>query len=37
MMHRLCREAESIIFYPPLFNELRHVTPKPTDSTEGNA
>ena len=36
-MHRLCREAESIIFYPPLFNELRAVTPKPTDITESIA
>lgn len=34
MMHRLCREAESIIFYLPLFNELRAVTPRPTDTTE---
>lgn len=37
MMHQLCREAESIIFYLPLFNELRAITPKPTDSTEAIA
>lgn len=33
-MHRLCREAEACIFYMPLFNELRAVTPRPTDTTE---
>jgi pyruvate kinase len=37
MMHRLCREAESIIFYLPLFNELRAITPKPTSATEAIA
>ena len=37
MMHKLCREAESIIFYPPLFNELRAVTPKPIGGTEAIA
>eukprot|EP00158_Paraphelidium_tribonemae_P007031 Partr_v1_DN28082_c0_g1_i3_m57488 putative Pyruvate kinase len=34
MMHSLCREAESTLFYLPLFNELRAVTPKPSSVTE---
>jgi pyruvate kinase len=34
MMAKLCKEAESIIFYAPLFNELRAITPKPTETAE---
>jgi pyruvate kinase len=34
MMSILCEEAESIIFYAPLFNELRGITPKPTETAE---
>lgn len=37
MMHMLCREAEAIIFNPPLFDELRAITPKPTGTTEAIA
>lgn len=37
MMSRLCREAESIIYYPPLFNELRAVAQKPMGSSEAIA
>jgi pyruvate kinase len=37
MMHKLCREAEAIIFNPPLFDELRAITPKPTGVTEAIA
>ncbi|KAI3642896.1 hypothetical protein MP228_012451 [Amoeboaphelidium protococcarum] len=37
MMNRLCKEAESVLFYPQLFNELRDVTPKPTTTTEAIA
>jgi len=34
VMHNVCREAESSIFYLPLFNELRAVTAKPTETSE---
>lgn len=34
MMHRICLEAESAICYPPLFNELRALTPRPVETTE---
>lgn len=37
MMHKLCREAENIIFNPPLFEELRAITPKPTSTPEAIA
>jgi pyruvate kinase len=37
MMHSLCLEAERAVFHPPLFNELRAVTPKPTSATEAIA
>lgn len=37
IMNQLCREAESIIFNPPLFEELRTLTPKPTSVTEAIA
>jgi pyruvate kinase len=37
MMHSLCRESENIIFNPPLFDELRAITPKPTLTTEAIA
>ncbi|KAF9388906.1 Pyruvate kinase [Podila verticillata] len=33
-MHETCVLAESAICYPPLFNELRDLTPRPTDTTE---
>ncbi|KAI7854681.1 pyruvate kinase [Circinella umbellata] len=33
-MARTCELAESIICHPPLFNELRTLTPWPTDTTE---
>ncbi|KAI9310688.1 pyruvate kinase [Dichotomocladium elegans] len=33
-MARTCELAESVICYPPLFNELRSLTPWPTDTTE---
>ncbi|KAG0259625.1 Pyruvate kinase [Mortierella polycephala] len=33
-MHETCILAESAICYPPLFNELRDLTPKPTSTTE---
>ncbi|KAI9278665.1 pyruvate kinase [Phascolomyces articulosus] len=33
-MARTCELAESVICYPPLFNELRTLTPWPTDTTE---
>lgn len=29
IMHKICREAESALFYRPLFDELRLNTPKP--------
>jgi len=34
MMDRICREAESAMFFGPYFNELRAITPKPTETTE---
>jgi len=34
IMDRICREAESAMFYGPLYNELRALTPKPTETTE---
>jgi len=34
IMDRICREAESAMFFGPLFNELRAITPKPTETTE---
>lgn len=37
MMNNLCCEAERTIFYPPLFNELRAVTAKPTSVAEAIA
>ncbi|KAF9405931.1 Pyruvate kinase [Podila epigama] len=33
-MHETCVLAESAICYPPLFNELRDLTPRPTRTTE---
>lgn len=33
-MHETCVLAESAICYPPLFNELRDLTPRPTTTTE---
>ncbi|KAF9365233.1 Pyruvate kinase [Mortierella sp. NVP85] len=33
-MHETCLLAESAICYPPLFNELRDLTPRPTKTTE---
>ncbi|CAO3563999.1 unnamed protein product [Mortierella alpina] len=33
-MHETCILAESAICYPPLFNELRDLTPRPTKTTE---
>lgn len=33
-MHETCVLAESAICYPPLFNELRDLTPRPTKTTE---
>lgn len=33
-MAATCELAESVICYPPLFNELRSLTPWPTDTTE---
>nr|CAG8496581.1 3911_t:CDS:10 [Entrophospora candida] len=34
MMHETCLIAESVICYPPLYNELRAITPLPTQTTE---
>ncbi|KAG9304079.1 hypothetical protein G9A89_005989 [Geosiphon pyriformis] len=34
MMNETCIIAESVICYPPLFNELRALTPLPTQTTE---
>ncbi|CAG8444537.1 8069_t:CDS:2 [Funneliformis caledonium] len=34
MMHDTCVIAESVICYPPLFNELRAMAPTPTKTTE---
>lgn len=34
MMAETCYLAESSICYPPLFNELRALTTRPTDTTE---
>ncbi|KAL1919776.1 uncharacterized protein VTP21DRAFT_1707 [Calcarisporiella thermophila] len=34
MMHETCVLAESVICYPPLFNELRALQPRPTETTE---
>lgn len=34
MMSEVCYLAESTICYPPLFNEMRALTPRPTDTTE---
>jgi pyruvate kinase len=34
MMAETCFLAESTICYPPLFNELRHLQPRPTATTE---
>ncbi|KAI7830323.1 pyruvate kinase [Gamsiella multidivaricata] len=33
-MHETCLLAESAICYPPLFNEIRDMTPRPTETTE---
>ncbi|ORZ17575.1 pyruvate kinase [Lobosporangium transversale] len=33
-MHETCLLAESAICYPPLFNEIRDLTPRPTETTE---
>ncbi|KAL1915734.1 uncharacterized protein VTP21DRAFT_6493 [Calcarisporiella thermophila] len=33
-MHETCVLAESVICYPPLFNELRALQPRPTETTE---
>jgi pyruvate kinase len=37
MMHRICREAESSIFYKELFSSLRTNTPKPLSIEEATA
>ncbi|CAG8649232.1 9770_t:CDS:2, partial [Acaulospora colombiana] len=37
MMHETCIMAESVICYPPLFNELRALTPLPMETTESVA
>ncbi|CAG8435689.1 6207_t:CDS:2 [Diversispora eburnea] len=37
MMHETCIMAESVICYPPLFNELKTLTPSPMDTTEAVA
>lgn len=37
MMNRICKEAESSVYYSALFNELRALTPKPIDTTESIA
>ncbi|RHZ76006.1 hypothetical protein Glove_208g92 [Diversispora epigaea] len=37
MMHETCLMAESVICYPPLFNELKALTPSPMDTTEAVA
>ncbi|CAG8574906.1 1243_t:CDS:10 [Acaulospora morrowiae] len=37
MMHETCLTAESVICYPPLFNELRALTPLPMETTEAVA
>ncbi|KAG5457992.1 MAG: Pyruvate/Phosphoenolpyruvate kinase-like domain-containing protein [Olpidium bornovanus] len=34
IMDKICRESESCICYPPLFNELRALTPRPVETTE---
>jgi len=34
IMDRICREAESAMYYGPFFNELRSITPKPTETSE---
>ncbi|KAK9448771.1 pyruvate kinase [Limtongia smithiae] len=34
MMHETCLLAEMAICYPPLFNELRYLTHRPTDTVE---
>ncbi|CAG8445523.1 16568_t:CDS:2 [Funneliformis mosseae] len=34
MMHDTCVIAESVICYPPLFNEIRAMAPTPTETTE---
>ncbi|KAK9351894.1 pyruvate kinase [Lipomyces doorenjongii] len=34
MMHETCLLAEMAICYPPLFNDLRYLTPRPTDTVE---
>jgi len=34
MMHETALIAETTIFYPALFNELRTLTPTPTETTE---
>ncbi|KAF9159618.1 Pyruvate kinase [Actinomortierella ambigua] len=33
-MHETCLLAETAICYPPLFNDLRALTPRPTETTE---
>lgn len=33
-MHTTCVLAESVLCYPPLFDELRALTPRPTETTE---
>ncbi|KAJ3369019.1 Pyruvate kinase [Allomyces arbusculus] len=37
MMHRVCREAESVVCHPPLFLEVRALTKKPVSTTESVA
>lgn len=34
MMAETCLLAEAAICYPPLYDELRHLTPLPTDTVE---
>uniref|UniRef100_A0A8R1TWD2 Pyruvate kinase n=1 Tax=Onchocerca volvulus TaxID=6282 RepID=A0A8R1TWD2_ONCVO len=31
IMHQICREAEAVIYHTRFFEELLHMTPKPTD------
>lgn len=33
-MHEICKLAETVLCYPAVFNELRSLTPLPTETTE---
>lgn len=37
MMHRICVEAEAAMFHRVVFDELRLLTPKPTETTQTTA